>query len=126
MLGGKHEGLAVRPDVRIEDVLPTLARDREDFVRGILGKFHDEKFDRDKAVVRIGILGKRRQLHYSIEEGEGTQTLTDGTTMRVADGGIGVRVQLDALSYLEGIERVRIDIGHIASAFERGSNFSHG
>ena len=80
MLGGKHEG-AVRPDARIEDVLPTLA-DPEDFVRGILGKFHDEKFDRDKAVVRIGISGKRRQPHYSIEESEGTETLPDGTTMR--------------------------------------------
>jgi hypothetical protein len=65
----------MRPDARIEDVLLTLA-DPEEFVRGILGSFVQEKFNQDEAVVRIGTSGKGVQPHYSIEEGEGAETST--------------------------------------------------
>jgi hypothetical protein len=56
----------MQPDARIEDVLITLANP-EEFVRGILGSFHEEKFNRNEAVVRIGTSGKGVQPHYSIE-----------------------------------------------------------
>lgn len=64
----------MRPDAGIEDVLITLA-DPEEFVRGILGSFVQEGFDRERALVRIGVSGTGLQPHYCIEEGEGDQTL---------------------------------------------------
>jgi hypothetical protein len=65
----------MHPDARVEDVLNTVA-DPEEFVRGILANFHDGRFNRDEALVRIGKSGKGVQPHYSIEEGEGAVVIT--------------------------------------------------
>jgi hypothetical protein len=55
-------------DARIEDVLTTLSNP-VDFVRGIVGSFIEGKFDRDQAIVRIGVSGIGVAPHYCIEQG---------------------------------------------------------
>jgi hypothetical protein len=65
---------SMQSDARIQDVLHTLSNP-EDFVRGILGSFINEGFDRDEAVVRIGILGPGAAPHYCIEQGSKTSAL---------------------------------------------------
>lgn len=64
----------MRSDARIQDILHTLSNP-EDFVRGILGNFINEKFDRNEAVVRIGISGTGVAPHYCIEQGSSTSAL---------------------------------------------------
>jgi hypothetical protein len=64
----------MRSDARIQDILHTLS-DPEDFVRGILGNFITEGFNRDEAVVRIGISGTGAAPHYCIEQGSKTSAL---------------------------------------------------
>jgi hypothetical protein len=61
----------MRSDARIQDVLHTLSNP-EDFVRGILGNFINGGFNRDEAVVRIGISGTGTAPHYCIEQGSET------------------------------------------------------
>jgi hypothetical protein len=55
-------------DALIIDVLHTL-RDPEDFVRGVLGSFISNKFDRDQAIIRLGTSGKGVVPNYCIEQG---------------------------------------------------------
>src|SRR5262245_18665401 len=64
----------MRSDADIEDVLHTLS-DPEDYVRGIVGSFIGEGFNRDEAVVRIGVSGPGVAPHYCIEQGSETSTI---------------------------------------------------
>jgi hypothetical protein len=64
----------MRSDARIPDVLHTLSNP-EDFVRGIVGNFINEGFDRDEAVIRIGISGTGAAPHYCLEQGSKTSAV---------------------------------------------------
>ena len=64
----------MRSDAHIEDVLHTLS-DPEDYVRGIVGSFISEGFNRDEAVIRIGVSGTGVAPHYCIEQGSETSTI---------------------------------------------------
>jgi hypothetical protein len=77
MLRQKAWGLFMRSDARIQDIRHTLS-DPEDFVRGILENFINEGFNRDEAVVRIGISGTGAAPHYCIEHGSKTVALLPG------------------------------------------------
>jgi hypothetical protein len=68
ILSGKHGLKVMRPDSRIEDILHTL-KDPEEFVRGIVGSFIEGRFNRDEAIVRIGVSGIGVAPHYCIEQG---------------------------------------------------------
>jgi hypothetical protein len=57
----------MQPDARIVDVIHALD-DPVEYVRGIVGSFYSFPFDKDVAVVRIGVSGKGRIPNYSIEE----------------------------------------------------------
>lgn len=58
----------MRPDSRVEDVLHTLS-DPEEYVCGILASFVGCGFNRDEAVIRIGVSGTGAFPNYCIEEG---------------------------------------------------------
>jgi len=64
----------MRPDSRIEDVLPTL-KDPEEYVRGILASFIHGQFSQDEAIIRIGVSGGGIAPHYCIEQGRETVKL---------------------------------------------------
>lgn len=64
----------MRSDARVQDILHTLSNP-EDFVRGILGNFLNEKFDRNEGVIRIGVSGTGVAPHYCIEQGSSTSTV---------------------------------------------------
>jgi len=55
------------PDTTILDVLTTL-KDPISYLRGIIGSFVKGGFDREKAVVRIGLTGRGIVPNYSIEQ----------------------------------------------------------
>jgi hypothetical protein len=74
MLRQKAWGPIMRSDARIQDILHTLSNP-EDFVCGILGNFIHEGFNRDEAVVRMGISGTGVAPHYCIEHGSKASAL---------------------------------------------------
>ncbi|WLA39754.1 hypothetical protein QNJ95_44180 [Bradyrhizobium elkanii] len=55
----------MKPD--LSDVLHTLS-DPEEYVRGIVGSFVAHEFNRDEAVIRIGVSGSGIIPNYYIEE----------------------------------------------------------
>jgi hypothetical protein len=73
-------GSIMRSDARIADVLHTLSNP-EDFVRGILCNFINEGFNRDEAVVRIGVSGTGAAPHYCIEHGSETSAPFPGLSL---------------------------------------------
>jgi hypothetical protein len=66
----------MRPDARIMDVVDTLD-DPVEYARGVVENFfsHEYGFDRQRAVVRIGVSGRGIIPNYAIEQrGEHTPT----------------------------------------------------
>ena len=71
----------MQPDARLEDVILTLA-DPEEYVRGALESFHVHRFNRNEAVMRIGVSGSGVRPHISIEEGEKIINLPNGICVK--------------------------------------------
>ncbi len=61
----------MQANAKVEHILHTLS-DPEEYVRGIIENFFGEGFDRDKALVRIGVSGTGTFPHYCIEQGRTT------------------------------------------------------
>ena len=66
--------MTMKPDSHITDILNTVY-DPKEYVRRILANFIAGEFNKDEAVVRIGISGNGRAPHYCIEQG--ARTLRD-------------------------------------------------
>ena len=82
----------MQPDARIIDVVHSLD-DPIEYVRGVVGSFFLYGFDKQKAVVRVGISGKGIIPNYCIEQ-YGARRFTTLTTLQAADTEVSVATDI--------------------------------
>jgi hypothetical protein len=104
--------MPLKTDARITDIIAALGN-AEDYVRGIVGSFIGQSFDKERSEIRIGISGRGIYPNYSIIEpcepeeislelpGGGTFTMTTDVRKRVVFNGQSHREIDDSVSWGE-------------------------